>query len=56
MSERYFLTDDSCEPLDIESLSIESCSTDELECDSWTYSSKKQVIDLLEKILKRMKE
>lgn len=50
---RYYLTDDSCEPLDIGSLSI--TSTDEPnrnDCD-WCYDSKE---DLLANLKRQLKE
>ena len=44
---RFYLTDDSCNPIDIESLDIVSCNEDHLLCNNWTYESWNDAIEAL---------
>lgn len=44
MSIRYFVTDDSCFPLDVESISI---TCDDVDCSEWTYHDKNEAMNAL---------
>ncbi len=53
---KYYLTDDSCEPLDIGSLSVVSTDdVDKNDCD-WCYDSKEDLIAELKRQLKSIQD
>ncbi len=52
---RYYLTDDSCEPLDIDALGVMSGSEDDILFIDWTYDSTEDLIADLERKIKEMK-
>lgn len=54
MSLRYFLCDDSCVPLDINSLGISWEDEEKLECTNWTYANKRIILIGLSNLLIRL--
>jgi hypothetical protein len=51
----YYLCDDSCEPMDIDALSVVDCLRPESMDSDWTYSSMEDLISHLERKVKELK-